>query len=68
MIDYVENAVSDGQWGIICMHGVGGDHIAIETNAFSELCDHLAQNRERIWTDTVINIGNYIIDRRTKNA
>ena len=64
MIDYVEKAVADGHWGIICMHGVGGDHLAIETNAFHELCDYLHNNRERIWTDTVINIGNYIIERR----
>ena len=66
MIDYVEKAVADGLWGIICMHGVGGDHIAIETEAFRELCNHLDQNRQRIWTDTVINIGNHILERRAR--
>lgn len=64
MIDYVETAINDGLWGVICMHGVGGDHIAIETSAFRELCEYLNQNRQRIWTDTVINVGNYILDQR----
>jgi len=65
MINYVENAVKDGLWGVICMHGVGGDHIAIETEAFRELCEYLNQNRHRIWTSTVINVANYVLDHRT---
>ena len=65
MIAYVENAVEGGLWGVICMHGVGGDHIAIETSAFRDVCAYLDQNRHRIWTDTVINIADYVIQRRT---
>ena len=64
MIAYVENAVKDGLWGVICMHGVGGEHLSISTEAFRELCDHLNENRHRIWTAPVIDIANYIIDRR----
>lgn len=64
LIAYVENAVKDGLWGVICMHGVGGEHLAISTEAFRELCEHLHQNRHRIRTAPVIEIGNYIIDRR----
>ncbi len=64
MIDYVESAIKDGLWGVICMHGVGGDHIAIETSAFRELCEYLNKNRHRIWTGSVIDVGNYILDQR----
>jgi len=64
MITYVEKAIQDGLWGVICMHGVGGDHLAIETEAFRELCEYLHKNRHRIWTDSVINVANYIIDQR----
>jgi hypothetical protein len=42
------------------MHGVGAEHLAIETQAFAELTDYLASNRERLWTDTVFNIGSHI--------
>ena len=64
MIDYVEKAVSEGRWAIICMHGVGGEHIAIETESLAGLCDHLDANKNRIWTDTVVSIADYIVDRR----
>lgn len=64
MIDYVENAVSQGLWAIICMHGVGGEHIAIETEALAGLCDHLNAHRNRIRTDTVVRIADDIVERR----
>ena len=64
MIAYVENAASSGQWAIICMHGVGGEHIAIETEALAELCSHLETHRDRIRTDTVIAIADSIVERR----
>jgi peptidoglycan/xylan/chitin deacetylase (PgdA/CDA1 family) len=64
MIDYVETAVASGQWAIICMHGVGGEHIAIETEALAECVDHLAANRDRIWTSSMIEVAEYIIEHR----
>ena len=64
MIAYVENAASTGQWAIICMHGVGGEHIAIATEALAELCSHLEMHRDRIRTDTVIAVADSIVERR----
>jgi uridine phosphorylase len=64
MIAYVENAASAGQWAIICMHGVGGEHIAIATEALAELCSHLEMHRDRIRTDTVIAVADSIVERR----
>ena len=60
LIDYVNRALTQGNWAILCMHGVGAEHLAIETQAFAELTDYLASNRERLWTDTVFNIGSHI--------
>lgn len=64
MIDHVEHAISQGQWDIICMHGVGGEHLAIETESLVALCEYLYAQRERILTDTVVSIGDFIVDRR----
>jgi len=60
----VEHAISQGQWDIICMHGVGGEHLAIETESLVALCEYLYAQRERILTDTVVSIGDFIVDRR----
>lgn len=64
MIDYIEDAVSQGRWAIICMHGVGGEHIAIEMEALAEMCVHLRDNQNRILTNTVVAVADYIVDRR----
>ena len=64
MIAYIEQAIVLGHWAIICMHGVGGQHLAIETSPFQEMVEYLTRNRKRIWTDTAINIANYIIKYR----
>ena len=67
MIAYVEGAIAQGHWGVICMHGVGGDHLAIATDALRELCAYLDQNRNRIWTDTFIHIADYVDERRASS-
>ncbi len=64
MISYIEGAVSEGRWAILCMHGVGGEHLSIETEAFERVLQHLHDNRERIWTGTVIEVADQILGRR----
>ncbi len=69
MIDYVENVVDQGLWAVITAHGVGGDHsLDIEPRALEHLAHHLDQNRHRIWTDTVLHVAEYVIDRRVALA
>ena len=65
MTAYIEGAAKQGQWAIICMHGVGGQHLAIDNAAFQELVHHLDRNRHRITTDTMINIADYILLKRS---
>ncbi len=65
MIAYVQKAVEQNGWGVICMHGVGGDHISIETEALKQVAEYLKYNSDHIWTATVINVANYVLTRRT---
>ena len=65
LIAYIEGASEKGQWAIICMHGVGGQHLSIDNNAFQGLVKHLDENRHRIQTDTMINIAEYILSKRS---
>ena len=64
MIAYIEQAVSQGHWAILCMHGVGAEHIAVSTEALATTIDFLNRERRRIWTDTVVRIGAYIHRQR----
>ena len=66
IIDFIEKAVGQDAWAIICMHGIDDQHLAIDMDAFSKLVMHLGKNKERIWTDTVINLADYILTRRQK--
>ncbi|MDA0746723.1 MAG: polysaccharide deacetylase family protein [bacterium] len=66
IINYIESAISQGQWAILCMHGVGGEHISIETAALQDAVRYLDKNRETIWTGTMIELANYILAQRTK--
>ena len=64
MIAYVEKAVEQGWWAIICMHGVGGDHLAISAEAFAGLVAYLDGQRQRIWTAPHIEVADFILNRR----
>jgi peptidoglycan/xylan/chitin deacetylase (PgdA/CDA1 family) len=64
IVAYIDNAVNDGLWAIICMHGVGGQHLSIETAALREVARYLDRNRNRIWTATMIDVADYIIRHR----
>ena len=64
MIAYVDKAVGQGLWAIICMHGVGGDHLAIETKAMEGLARHLEKNSAKIWTAPLIEVADFILTRR----
>ena len=64
MIEFVEQAAGEGRWAILCMHGVGADHLTVETADLQQVVDHLSTNRHRIITDTVIATGTRILVRR----
>jgi hypothetical protein len=68
LIARAEAAVQAGDWGIFCFHGIGGDHITIDRDAFEGLVQHLARNRDRIWTDTVLAVADHVAGSRVSRG
>jgi peptidoglycan/xylan/chitin deacetylase (PgdA/CDA1 family) len=64
MIDFVDRATRDGLWVVLCLHGVGAEHLAVDTEALAELIHFLQERHEHIWTDAFYNITDFIIKRR----
>lgn len=60
LIAFVKAAAQRGGMANIIFHGVGGDHLAVSTQAHEELLEFLAQNRETYWTDSYINIMQHL--------
>jgi peptidoglycan-N-acetylglucosamine deacetylase len=63
LIARAESAVAAGDWGIFCFHGIGGEHFNIDVEAFEGLVRHLAENRDRIFTDTVLAVTDHLSSR-----
>lgn len=51
LLDMAGPALHDHRWGILTFHGVGGQWLAVSTNALDELAGYLARHPE-IWTTT----------------
>ncbi len=64
LIAYAEDAAKEGRWAVYCFHGVGGDHIAVDADAFEGLVEYLADQKGRIWTDTVVTVAQRVIETR----
>jgi peptidoglycan/xylan/chitin deacetylase (PgdA/CDA1 family) len=60
LIARAEGAVEAGDWGIFCFHGIGQAHFNIEVEAFEGLVRHLAENKDRIRTDTVLALADHV--------
>ncbi|MGA1627120.1 MAG: hypothetical protein ACO4AJ_16090, partial [Prochlorothrix sp.] len=57
LIAYAEAAVETGGWAVFTFHGVGGDHLAVTSEAFGALTKHLAAQAERLWTAPLIEVA-----------
>lgn len=60
LIDYVEEAVSQGGIAVFCFHGVGGDYLEVSRDAHRTLLNYLKENQNRIWVDTFLNVMKYV--------
>ena len=60
LISIVERAAALGTMANITFHGVGGDHLAVSVSAHDTLLAYLAAHRDIYWTDTFLNIMNYV--------
>jgi peptidoglycan/xylan/chitin deacetylase (PgdA/CDA1 family) len=56
LIDYVRQMEGQTRMVNILFHGVGGDYLSVESDAHEELLQFLADNRDRYWVDSFINI------------
>lgn len=38
IISYIERGVADGRWAILCMHGIGDEHLSSKWTHLNECC------------------------------
>lgn len=67
MVGMVEQALSQGRWGVFTFHGVNEGHLSVGITDFIELLDHLVYRRNEVWVAPVAEIG-YSISLRRKKA
>jgi peptidoglycan/xylan/chitin deacetylase (PgdA/CDA1 family) len=60
LIDYVEHAAKHGTIASITFHGVGGDHLPVDSKVHQQFLAYLAKHRDRYWVDTYHNISLYL--------
>lgn len=56
LIALVEKAAEQGALVSLLFHGVGAEHLSVTKQAHDQLLDHLAKNKHRFWTDSMVNI------------
>ena len=60
LIAVAREAAAKGTMADFTFHGVGGDYLAVSSEAHEALLKYLADNRSIYWTDTFINIMMYV--------
>ena len=60
LISVVKEAARKGTMANFTFHGIGGDYLAVSSQAHEELLRYLSDNSEIYWVDTLINIMNYV--------
>ncbi len=66
LIAYVEQAAEKGTLAVIMFHSVGGGYLNVSRQAHRELLHHLAQNGDRLWTDTFLNVMKHLKQERAR--
>jgi peptidoglycan/xylan/chitin deacetylase (PgdA/CDA1 family) len=56
LIALVEKAAAQHALVNLLFHGVGAEHLSVTREAHDQLLDHLAKNKARFWTDSMVNI------------
>lgn len=65
IIALVERAAAAKTMAVLLFHGVGAEHMRVSTKAHDALLDYLARNRNRLWTDSFINIMEHVRRQQT---
>ena len=64
LIAIVRAAAEQGTMANLTFHGIGGDYLAVSTEAHDQLLQHLAENPGVYWVDTFLNIMNHVKGQR----
>lgn len=67
LIDYTEQAAAHGTIASITFHGVGADHLAVDTEVHQQFLEYLAKNRDKFWVDSYANIRQHLQSELTKH-
>lgn len=65
LIALVKQAAQAGTMINFTFHGVGGDYLVVSKQAHQELVTYLAAHRDLYWTDTFMNIMQYVKAQQT---
>jgi peptidoglycan/xylan/chitin deacetylase (PgdA/CDA1 family) len=68
MIRLVEQAVSQGRWGIFTFHGIQEGRLPVRIADFIELLDYLKRQNEGIWIAPLAEVASYIAERVVFNS
>ena len=60
LIAYVKEAEKMGTIAVFMFHSVGGGYLNVSSEAHEQLLEYLQQNREKVWTDTFLNVMGYV--------
>lgn len=56
LIALVEKAAAQHALIQLLFHGVGAEYLSVTREAHDQLLDHLAKNKAKFWTDTIVNV------------
>ncbi|NDK38526.1 polysaccharide deacetylase [Pseudoxanthomonas gei] len=68
LIAQVEAAAKRGTMVNFTFHGIGGDYLAVSSQAHEELLAYLAAHRDVYWVDTFLDIMKYVRQRQEQHA
>jgi peptidoglycan/xylan/chitin deacetylase (PgdA/CDA1 family) len=60
LIALVEQAAAAHALVALVFHGVGGEYLDVSRAAHDALLDHLAQHKDRFWTDSFVHVMAYV--------
>lgn len=66
LIGLAELAARRGHWCVLTFHGIGVGRLGTAEYAFTELLDHLATHRNRLWTAPVAEIARHCAELRSQ--
>lgn len=79
LCELAEGAIKQKRWGILVFHGfqseprsprIPGSYYhgsPVSASDFRELCEYLSNNRERIWTASIVAVAQSVIEWRKDN-